>query len=333
MINNELLNSIDYNKEYDSNSGKFIFIKNTESIARDSIKINIMFKYTGYIRNVYLHLALKGNVSDPLLKYFDKEYYSGKGEPVKLLKYSHRVNGSIFVKIRYLIYEYEDIVNLYCLLNSNIKNPYYPSFHNIGCVGKPEKYLTKHIDCWHGMLSRCYNKNDRRYNGYGGIGVSVCDRWLCFEYFLQDIKLLPNYDKWLNTYNEYQLDKDVLQSNIPKNKRIYSPQTCMFISKIDNLNQKIIDNIGKSNYIGVYYNKQHSTYSAYICHNGARIYLGTYTNVEAAANAYNWYIIQNNMYKPLNKVLPMSIEEMNSYLSDYHGITKCIDYRILASKC
>ena len=28
-----------------------------------------------------------------------------------------------------------------------------------------------------GMLRRCYNKNERQYPGYGGRGISVCERW------------------------------------------------------------------------------------------------------------------------------------------------------------
>ena len=311
---------LDYNKEYYSEYGKYIILENI-----DDERVKIMFLYTKYESIVKKERVLSGKVIDYLLKYFDKEYYSGKGEPVKILSYGGKVNGRIFVNIKYLIYEYEDNVALHELLKGNIRNPYYPNCYNIGCFGKPEPYLRKHVDCWHGMISRCYNKKDRRYKYYGGSGVTVCKRWLCFEYFLKDIKLLKNYDKWLNSYNMYQLDKDILQSNKLKNEKIYSPETCMFVLKNDNINQMILDNVGKSNYVGVYTN-DHSTYSSYICVLGKRYYLGSYTNIEAAANAYNWFIIQNGIQRPLNNVQPMSIEEMNSYLSTYHGINKCIDY-------
>ena len=38
-------------------------------------------------------------------------------------------------------------------------------------------------------------------------------------YFVEDIKLLPGYNEWFEDHS-YQLDKDLLQANIPKHKRI-----------------------------------------------------------------------------------------------------------------
>ena len=28
------------------------------------------------------------------------------------------------------------------------------------------------------MISRCYNKNNKRYDRYGGRGIDICDCWL-----------------------------------------------------------------------------------------------------------------------------------------------------------
>ena len=44
---------------------------------------------------------------------------------------------------------------------------------------------------WDGMLSRCKNKKTRGYENYGGRGISVCDRWLKFENFLEDMGEKP----------------------------------------------------------------------------------------------------------------------------------------------
>lgn len=30
---------------------------------------------------------------------------------------------------------------------------------------------------WRGMIDRCYNKNNMRYEAYGGRGIKVCDAW------------------------------------------------------------------------------------------------------------------------------------------------------------
>lgn len=44
---------------------------------------------------------------------------------------------------------------------------------------------------WGGMIQRCTNPNATSYPGYGGIGITVCDRWLTFENFLADRGVCP----------------------------------------------------------------------------------------------------------------------------------------------
>ena len=46
----------------------------------------------------------------------------------------------------------------------------------------------------------------------------------------------------MNNTNIYELDKDYLQQNIPIENRIYSPETCMFITKADNLQLALNEN-------------------------------------------------------------------------------------------
>lgn len=40
---------------------------------------------------------------------------------------------------------------------------------------------------WTHVLSRCRNPNDDAYAEYGGRGILVCDRWLRFENFYEDM--------------------------------------------------------------------------------------------------------------------------------------------------
>jgi hypothetical protein len=41
------------------------------------------------------------------------------------------------------------------------------------------------------MITRCINPNNERYKDYGGRGITVCDRWLKFENFLEDMGECP----------------------------------------------------------------------------------------------------------------------------------------------
>ena len=46
---------------------------------------------------------------------------------------------------------------------------------------------SKSYNTLNGMKSRCYNKNNKRYDRYGARGITVCERWLVFENFLKDM--------------------------------------------------------------------------------------------------------------------------------------------------
>jgi len=41
------------------------------------------------------------------------------------------------------------------------------------------------------MRNRCFNPKNKRYAHYGALGVTVCDRWLMFETFLEDMGERP----------------------------------------------------------------------------------------------------------------------------------------------
>jgi hypothetical protein len=48
--------------------------------------------------------------------------------------------------------------------------------------------LTRPWFCWAHIKQRCLNKNNKSYKNYGGRGIKVCDRWLNFESFWEDMK-------------------------------------------------------------------------------------------------------------------------------------------------
>lgn len=45
---------------------------------------------------------------------------------------------------------------------------------------------------WVAMRSRCSNKKDKNYHLYGGRGISICERWLNFDLFLEDAGVRPS---------------------------------------------------------------------------------------------------------------------------------------------
>ena len=45
---------------------------------------------------------------------------------------------------------------------------------------------------WRYMLRRCRNANCASYRYYGGRGIKVCERWLKFENFLEDMGEKPS---------------------------------------------------------------------------------------------------------------------------------------------
>jgi len=65
---------------------------------------------------------------------------------------------------------------------------------------------------WTGLIKRCTNHKDKKYNIYGGRGISVCDRWLySFENFYADMKAKPD--------KQYSLDRIDVNGN-------YEPNNC-----------------------------------------------------------------------------------------------------------
>jgi uncharacterized CHY-type Zn-finger protein len=103
---------------------------------------------------------------------------------------------------------------------------------------------------WVKVLERCYSlefhKRNPRY-----VGCYVCDDWLTFSNFIRWVDSQPNKN-WINC----EPDKDLL---IVGNK-IYSEDTCVFVTR--QVNQFTKDSAGKrgSYMIGVKINKEGNKY-------------------------------------------------------------------------
>ena len=82
--------------------------------------------------------------------------------------------------------------------------------------------VCKYYRTWKNMLERCYDSNlHLKHPTY--IGCIVCEEWLTFS----------NFKAWMETqdFGGKDLDKDILV----KGNKIYSPETCIFVTNAINL--------------------------------------------------------------------------------------------------
>jgi hypothetical protein len=59
--------------------------------------------------------------------------------------------------------------------------------HGHALAGRPSRAYTT----WQGMLARCNNPKNTRYDDWGGRGIRVCERWMYFRNFLEDMGSPP----------------------------------------------------------------------------------------------------------------------------------------------
>lgn len=53
------------------------------------------------------------------------------------------------------------------------------------------KSKTREYRIWSSMIQRCKNPNTKSHKNYGNRGIKVCDRWMKFENFLEDMGIAP----------------------------------------------------------------------------------------------------------------------------------------------
>jgi len=102
---------------------------------------------------------------------------------------------------------------------------------------KYSQYHTNISTIYNGMIRRCYKSHCKEYRWYGAKGVTVCDEWRNdYQKFL-DWALSNGWQKGL------QLDKDIKGDG-----KLYSPETCSFVTALVNSNNKT--NTKKAEYNG-----------------------------------------------------------------------------------
>lgn len=236
---------------------------------------------------------------------YDEIFYSNKCGPFKFIEGTKCVKSNrIYIEIIFLNTNYRKLVDYNTALKGLVRDPYAPLLCGVGAFGIPKrKYKNKELYCWQDMIRRCY-ENLPKHNAYYN-KISVCDRWKCFEYFLDDIVYLDGYNEWI-MQNNYHLDKDKLQQNIPHDQRIYSSQTCIFISNEENNIIRTLENNNNGMY-GI-----EITPSGSYCVRIDGKYYGKYSNPIAAVTMHNFYYKLNHNFQ-LNQSTNMSVYEALQY--------------------
>ena len=121
---------------------------------------------------------------------------------------------------------------------------------------KTNKIYNKIYQLWYNLIQRCTNTKHPRYKDYGGKGVTVCKRWLELENFIEDIDKIDGFDIKLFLDGKLSLDKDMKS----RDKKIYSLETCIFISSSENNKikpnqQKLIIGISPTDEVYEFYNQ------------------------------------------------------------------------------
>lgn len=271
--------------------------------------VRIKFLATGYEYDVTYAAALEGKVKDP--EYFmytvkDKVFRSNNYGEFKVLEKIdlNDKNHSTDLRIKFIATNAETIVSYSDFLSGEIKDP---SFKNISharsVLGPMQMQNINYIlsKNWGAMMNRCYNESSSGYPRYGLRGVTVDPEWHCKENFIRDAMNLPGWnDKFMDPAN-FNLDKDLFQCNIPRDQRVYSKKTCIWLYK--GLNSKMANN-NCSNVI-IHYNCIYQIENIYYiktpmdnCPN-----YGPFTDLNAAVNMLN-YCYQ--MYGLYNMIIPLN---------------------------
>ena len=77
-------------------------------------------------------------------------------------------------------------------------------------------------DIWNQMIRRCTDVNHPKYHNYGARGITICDRWMQYHNFKEDMGYPPK---------GMALDRDNNDGN-------YEPDNCIWTSHRSNTNNR-----------------------------------------------------------------------------------------------
>lgn len=161
-------------------------------------------------------------------------YVSNSGLEYIVEKFEYKIKTEYYYTVKFLKTGTAKIAEKRNIKKGRIADEFDKNIYNVACKGfSSSKYpiLNKiAFKRWYSMIERCYNKKSIGYKSYGNKGIEVCNRWLCFDNFLEDLTSIDGfvYEKYVT--GEIELDKDYKKEG----NKIYSKNTCVFLSEKEN---------------------------------------------------------------------------------------------------
>ncbi len=157
----------------------------------------------------------------------------------------------------------------------NDNNVKYGKTKSCGCLQKERASLstkthgmtkTRVHGIWVGMIGRCNVKSNSSYENYGAKGIKVCERWLNFENFLEDMGQ-PKKNETIDRID---------------NKKGYEPNNCRWATYQEQSFNQNQYRKNSSGFRGVNYSKSRGQYVARIVFNKKNYHLGCSKDLKEA---------------------------------------------------
>ena len=122
---------------------------------------------------------------------------------------------------------------------------------------------------WSHILARCNNINNKDYHHYGGRGITICDRWLKFENFFEDMGKKP---------------KGLTIERIDNDKGYYK-KNCKWDTQTAQVRNQRLQKTNKTGVAGVGWHKRDLKYHVSITAKNKQYFIGYFDTLEQAKMA------------------------------------------------